>query len=101
MSTSYPLSIDKLRIVNNSDDESMSEPSEEPRTVRAFKRFNAYASSLPYSIESNSQMQELLDYYLMKVVQVSDMHTYIGICSCPASVSRPRTTSPAFCSGIA
>lgn len=35
----------------------------------AMERLRVYAQSLPYSIEPNSKMQELLDFILMRIVQ--------------------------------
>ena len=38
-------------------------------TGREMERLKTYAASLPYSIEPNSKMQELLDFFLMRMVQ--------------------------------
>jgi proteasome activator subunit 4 len=36
---------------------------------RYIKKLKAYATSLPYSIESNSKMQEMLDFILLRICQ--------------------------------
>lgn len=98
MSTSYPLNFDTLSISGDT----MKVQPDDPRTVRAFDKFKAYAASIPYSIEPNSQMQNLLDFYLMRMVQVGHRDCqfwYIG--SCLPSVLKPRITNPVFCSGTA
>ena len=68
MWTPEPLSLRTLHI--DDDDQDMVDH-DDARVNRGFKKLQTYAKSLPYSIESNSKMQSLLDFYLMRFVQVS------------------------------
>jgi proteasome activator subunit 4 len=52
------------------DDERTKSKHKDERNAIALERLQTYASSLPYSIEPNSKMQEFLDLYLMRIVQV-------------------------------
>jgi proteasome activator subunit 4 len=60
-------SLQTLRI----DDDEGTVAQRDAKADPAFNKLQAYAKSLPYSIESNSKMQSLLDFYLMRFVQVS------------------------------
>jgi proteasome activator subunit 4 len=44
---------------------------EDLKDSSGLEKLQTYAKSLPYSIEPNSKMQSLLDFYLMRFVQVS------------------------------
>lgn len=68
MSTSYPIDIQNLHISDNGDVISESPTHDDVD----WKRLKAYAASLPYSVEPDSKMQGLLDFYLMRIVQVEN-----------------------------
>jgi len=70
MSTSYPPDPPNLEVLHIDDDVEMGEKEKDPREAVAFQKLKTYAKNLPYSIESNSKMQKLLDFYLMRIVQV-------------------------------
>ena len=43
---------------------------------RYLRKLKSYAKALPYSIESNSRMQELLDLICMRIVQAVQARDY-------------------------
>ena len=43
---------------------------------RHLQRLKTYAKNLPYSIEPNSKMQELLDFILQRIVQSVEAKDY-------------------------
>jgi len=49
---------------------SLSAIGQEPNAA-AIEKLKTYAECLPYSIEPNSEMQKLLDFYLVRITQVS------------------------------
>lgn len=95
--STYSLDIENLHIsYDNPTDESLGNDSVD------WNRLKAYAASLPYSIESNSTMQNLLDMYLMRIVQVHVyvlLYFYLLPINKYYSVSRPRILNLGYCSG--
>lgn len=47
-----------------------------PGSERYFNKLKNYARSLPYSIEPNSQIQNLLDFILLRLVQCVEAKDY-------------------------
>jgi len=45
-------------------------------TDRYTVKLKAYAESLPYSIEPNSKMQQLLDFFLLRISQCLEARDY-------------------------
>lgn len=69
MGTSNQLNIQTLHI--KEDERDMVVDHEDIKNNAGLEKLQVYAKSLPYSIESNAKMQSLLDFYLMRFVQVS------------------------------
>ncbi|KAG9051579.1 hypothetical protein FS837_004089 [Tulasnella sp. UAMH 9824] len=51
----------------------MADPPNMEFTAEALDKLKTYAAHLPYSIEPNSEMQNLLDFYLTRITQVRAM----------------------------
>ncbi|GJJ09449.1 hypothetical protein Clacol_003672 [Clathrus columnatus] len=78
MSTSYPIDIQNLHISSDGDTACSGNES------LVWDRLKAYAASLPYSIEPDSKMQSLLDFYLMRMVQrILLSKVYFELCVLP------------------
>lgn len=73
MSNSCPPDLARLHI---DDDMGVPMEGEDEGTAESLKKLQVYARSLPYSIEPESKMQSLLDFYLTRFVQVSAMLLY-------------------------
>jgi proteasome activator subunit 4 len=43
---------------------------------RYLQKLKTYAKSLPYDIESNSRMQEMLEFILLRIVQCAEAKDY-------------------------
>ena len=43
---------------------------------RYLQKFETYAKSLPYPIESNSKMQEILDFIILRITQCLEAEDY-------------------------
>jgi len=57
-----------LRIPNDAEDAQAED--------RCMQKFNAYAKSLPYSIEPPPKMTELLDFIVLRIVQCVEAKDY-------------------------
>ena len=56
-------------------------------TDRYMAKLKAYADSLPYSIESNSRMQEMLDFGLLRLCQSVEARDHEGFCQWDSMLS--------------
>lgn len=62
-------------------------PSKDPvvQSDPKYKKLKLYASFLPYETESVQQMHELLDFIMMRIVQVSGRRAYASASLLPES----------------
>ena len=89
-----------IQALHIGDEEQNIVPDHDDKDNATLEKLMTYTKSLPYSVEPNSKMQSLLDFYLMRFVQVSIvLELYASYSSCLPSVSKRKTMIPVCCNG--